>query len=368
MGHKTTVFEMHKQLGGMLRYGIPYYRLPDEEINKDLDAIVSTGVEIKYKTTVGDDVKDDISIEQLKKDYDAVLITIGAHLDKKLRIDGEDSQGVYSAVELLGRMGDNDLPDFKGKNVVVVGGGNVAMDATRTSVRLGAKNVKCVYRRRIEDMTALYEEIEGAMAEGAEVVELEAPVSVETNNGKVSGLVVQPQMISTVKRGRPAPITAKKPEHTIDCDIIVVAIGQDINSKPFEKFGIPTEWKQISAGLATNIEGFDGFFSAGDCVSGPATAIKAVEAGKVAARNIDNYLGFNNEISLDVDIPKPSHKFMPPCGRIKMLERDSGIRKNDFDLMELPMSAQEIEQETSRCLRCDFNGFGALKNGRQFTW
>ena len=202
MGHKVTVYERKPMLGGMLRYGIPAYRLPASYLDRDIDAILSTGVEVHRNTTVGQDV----TFPQLREDYDSVYLAIGAGLHKSLGIPGEEAEGVLSAIQLLDTTIRSVKPDFTGKDVVVVGGGNVAMDATRTSVRLGAKSVKCVYRRRIADMTALPEEIEGAMAEGCEVLPLKAPVAIQTDeNGKVTGLVVQPQVIGEVRGGRPAP-------------------------------------------------------------------------------------------------------------------------------------------------------------------
>ena len=135
MGHKCVVYEMKPMLGGMLRYGIPNYRFPRERLQEDLDAILSTGVEVRYNTKIGEE----ITIKQLREEYDAVYIAIGAHQDKKVGIEGEDSKGVISAVELLNDIGHENMPDFTGKTVVVIGGGNVAMDCVRSSVRLGAK-------------------------------------------------------------------------------------------------------------------------------------------------------------------------------------------------------------------------------------
>ena len=168
MGHSVTIFEEKKQLGGMLRYGIPAYRFPREKLDAEIASILSTGVEVHTGVTVGKD----ISFEQLHKDYDCLYVAIGAHTDKKTGIPGEDSKNVMSAVEMLRAIGDDVMPDFTGKRVVVIGGGNVAMDVTRSSVRLGASSVTCVYRRRIADMTALPDEVQGAIAEGAEIREL----------------------------------------------------------------------------------------------------------------------------------------------------------------------------------------------------
>ena len=365
MGHKATVYEKRDKLGGMLRYGIPIYRLPDEYLDKDIDAILKTGVEVVYGASIGEDK----GLDELRKDYDSVLLTIGAHGDNMLEIPGEDSKGVLSAVKLLSDMGDGNPPDFKGKDVVVIGGGNVAMDATRTSIRLGAKSVRCVYRRRIADMTALSAEIEGAIAEGAELVALKAPVRVESDgDGNVSALVVQPQLIGGYRGGRPAPGNANKPEERIPCDIVVVAIGQVIQSAYFGEQGVELKWNALQTELSCAVPGMPGVFAGGDCSTGPATVIRAIEAGKVSAANIDAYLGYAHEISIDLAIPPAPHKRKPEYGRIADAERDALSRKNDFEGVELSMSDEELKQECSRCLRCDHYGMGALRDGRVDKW
>lgn len=365
MGHGVTVFEKRKQLGGMLRYGIPSYRLPREMLDAEIRSILSAGVEAKTDIDVGTDV----TYETLKADFDAIYISIGAHTDNKLGIEGEAGDGVISAVQMLRGIGDGELPDFKGKNVIIIGGGNVAMDCTRSSMRLGAKSVTCVYRRRKVDMTALPEEVEGAIAEGCEVLELAAPEKIERDeNGKVTALWVLPQMISDIKRGRPAPIKADEEHQRLAADIIVVAIGQAIESDYFAEKGIETKWGRICADMNTVIKGHDGVFSGGDCVTGPATAIRAIAAGKVAAANIDEYLGFHHEISVDVDIPTAPMSPQPPCGRINISERPAEERRHDFALMENQMTLQQAAQEAARCLRCDHFGYGALKGGRMFKW
>ncbi|MBQ3670505.1 MAG: FAD-dependent oxidoreductase, partial [Treponema sp.] len=169
MGHTVTIFEQRKKLGGMLRYGIPNYRLPRERLDADINAILSLGIEVHTNVSIGKD----ISMLELKNKYDALYIAIGAHTDKKLGLPGEEGAvGVVPAVEMLRAIGDGDMPDYSGKRVIVVGGGNVAMDVARSAVRSGAESVKIVYRRRKADMTALFEEIEGAEEEGCEIVEL----------------------------------------------------------------------------------------------------------------------------------------------------------------------------------------------------
>ena len=366
MGHYVDVYEKRHYPGGMLRYGIPDYRLPEKTLTDEINVILETGVRLHLDTDIGSD----ITISELDKQSDAVYIAIGAHSDKKLRIPGEELEGVTSAVELLRKIGDGEKPDFTGKKVAVVGGGNVAMDCARSSVRLGAETVNIVYRRRQEDMTALSEEIEGAVAEGCEVVSMMAPVRVEAGaDGKAAYLVCQPQIIGKIGRdGRPGVSAADLPEVKLEADIIIVAIGQAIESEKFGEYGLKLQWDTIASSDECDFEDFEGMFCGGDCATGPATVIKAIAAGKVAARNIDAYLGFNHEISIDFDIPKPSLDDRNPCGRVKMKERTAQERKHDFVLMEQNMTDQEAKQECSRCLGCDHFGYGVFRGGRCFKW
>ena len=366
MGHKVTVFEQRAKLGGMLRYGIPSYRFPREILDKEIESILSTGIEVKTGITVGSD----ISFDQLKSKYDALYIAIGAHTDKKTGIEGENSEGVMSAVEMLRAIGDDNLPDFTGKEIVVIGGGNVAMDVCRSSVRLGAKKVSCVYRRRQADMTALPEEVEGAIAEGVELVTLAAPVRIEADeNGRAAALWAQPQIIGTIDAaGRPRPEKAARDEIRIPADIIIVAIGQGIETHGFEQSKISIKRGTFIAETSGQIDNMDGVFAGGDCVTGPATVIRAIAAGKVAAANIDEYLGFHHEISVDVAIPDPQLTNNPPHGRINTTERQAYERKNDFTCIECGMTDEEANAESSRCLRCDHFGYGIFRGGRKSTW
>lgn len=366
MGHKCVVYEMKSKLGGMLRYGIPNYRFPRERLQEDLDCILSTGVEVKYNVKIGVD----ITVEQLKQQYDAVYIAIGAHTDKKVGIEGEESKNVYSAVELLNNIGNDNYPDFTGKTVVVIGGGNVAMDCVRSSVRLGAAKSIIAYRRRKVDMTALPEEVDGALEEGCELMELSAPVRIEADGeGKVSALYVKPQIIGKINAsGRASVSDSSKDEVRIPCDIVVVAIGQGIETRHFEESGVPVKRGNLSAMSDGEITNIPGVFAGGDCVTGPATVIRAIAAGKVAAANIDEYLGYNHLISVDVDIPNASIEDKPSCGRINLSELPAEDRKNNFEHIECGMTCEEATQESSRCLRCDHFGYGNLKGGRAAIW
>ena len=367
MGHRATVYEKQKQLGGMMRYGIPSYRLPRQLLEAEIASILSVGIQVR----TGVDVGTDITFDQLKRRYDCLYISIGAHTDKKTGIEGEDSQGVISAVELLRRIGDEEMPDFTGQRVVVIGGGNVAMDVTRSAIRLGAAKVTCVYRRRQEDMTAQAEEVEGAVAEGAEILTLQAPLRIEADDqGRAAALWTQPQIIGEVDRqGRPRPGTASVEPRRIPADIIIVAIGQGIESHGFEQSGIQIQrGGTLLADSSTRLPDLEGVFAGGDCVTGPATVIRAIAAGKAAAANIDEYLGFHHEIETEVKVPTPRVTDLGPRGRVNCGVREAADRRCDFQCIECGMTKEEAVQESSRCLRCDHFGYGIFKGGRVEKW
>ena len=366
MGHGVTVYEEREQLGGMLRYGIPSYRFPREKLDAEIESILSLGIEVHTGVTVGRD----IWLEKLEQEYDCIYIAIGAHQDKKTGIPGENSKNVISAVEMLRAIGDNEMPDFTGKQVVVIGGGNVAMDVTRSSIRLGADKVTCVYRRRQADMTALPDEITGALAEGAELMTLAAPVRIEADeDGAAKALWVQPQIIGEVdKAGRPRPGKAALEEVRTPADVIVVAIGQGVEIQGFDQAGVPIQRGAFVAGLSGQVRDMDSVFAGGDCVTGPATAIRAIAAGKVAAANIDEHLGFRHEITVDVEIPSPKLNNSPPHGRIDTTEREACERKHDFEDIECGLTQEGACAEAGRCLRCDHFGYGIFRGGRNEKW
>lgn len=367
MGHKAVVYEMHNKLGGMLRYGIPDYRLPQDVLDKDIEFILGTGVEVKLGVKIGQD----ISLDDLKAEYDAVYVSIGAHDDKKLRIPGEEAPNVVSAVKLLREVGEGQLPDFEGKRVCVIGGGNVAMDATRTSLRLGAAHVTCAYRRRVDDMTALEEEIYDAQAEGAELLTLNAPDHIELDeSGNAVAIWVQPQIISNIgSDGRTGVRKAETKDLVrIPCDYIVVAIGQAIQMQPFLSSGVKANRNTIAAEKSSFIEGSGNLFAGGDAVSGPATVIRAVAAGKVAADNIDDFLGYHHVIESDIELPLPQLSNVPACGRVNLTNREIENIKGDFSLVSMGMSEEEMHQECGRCLRCDHFGYGNFRGGRNRQW
>ncbi|WP_434309728.1 NAD(P)-binding protein [Hominifimenecus sp. rT4P-3] len=369
MGHQVDVYEEKPHLGGMLRYGIPAYRFPRERLQEDIDAILSTGIQVHMNVNVGKDV----TIRELHEQFDAVYVAIGAQTNKKVGIepDGKVKEGnVISAVEMLRDVGMDRPIDLKGKRVVIVGGGNVAMDCTRTAIRLGASQVMVAYRRRRNDMTAMPDEVEGAIAEGAELITLNAPLKIETDEeGNVAALWVQPQICGAMDaQGRPRPVNSEEEPERIPCDVVITAIGQGIETTHFEEFGL-----EVKRGVLQTVDGslegdIPGVFAGGDCVTGPATVIRAIAAGKVAAANIDEYLGFHHNISCDVEIPSANLTDKKPCGRVNLREIGSGERRENFEHIERGMTDEEAAQECSRCLRCDHFGYGILKGGRNSRW
>ena len=362
MGHKVVVFEEKEQLGGMLRYGIPNYRLPKDRLDQDIRAILSTGnIEVKYNV----EIPKDVSMDDIKRDYDAVFISIGAQGAKRVDVPGMDAKGVYSAVDLLGRIGRGDIPDFSGKRVVVIGGGNVAMDTCRSAIRCHADEVTVVYRRRQADMTALASEIQAAIEEGVELqtLNLQKAIKVDADNNVV-GLEVQPQIISTYRAGRPGVVDANSPSRVIPCDVVIMAIGQDILSEPFADYDVDPHRKTFATTPTAKLQSYDKVFAGGDCVFGPSTVIQAIGAGKVAAINIDEYLGYHHKILGAIDYPEPKENDRTHIGRVNLTERSARERKKSFDPVENGMSYDEAMQECRKCLRCDHFGCGVVEGGR----
>ncbi len=366
MGHAVTVFEQREKAGGMLRYGIPNYRLPKDILDDEIASIEAMGVDIRC----GVHIDGEAELEKLRADFDAVFVTIGAHGDKKVGIPGEDARGVVPAVEMLRAIGEGRPADYSGKHVCVIGGGNVAMDAARSAMRMGARSVTVVYRRRVADMTALDEEIEGTIADGCEIASLMAPVEILTDaSGDVRAVLAQPQIIGPMKYGRPSPVQAEREPVEFPCEVVIVAIGQDIQSESFEAAGLSTTRKRFDVDDETlAMPNADGVFAGGDCMRGPATVILSIADGKKAARAIDTYLGFHHVIDAHVDIPAPRLDDRAPCGRSVMGERSPKERKRDFELVEYGLSDQEIRQETLRCLNCDHFGCGILHENGRTAW
>ena len=299
IGHAVTVFEALHAPGGVLVYGIPEFRLPKWIVQRESDYIGKLGADIKVSYVVGKAK----TVDQLLQDgYDAVFIGTGAGLPYFLNIPGENFNGVYSANEFLTRVNlmkaylfpEYNTPIRLGQRIAVIGGGNVAMDSARTSLRLGAEKVFLVYRRSREEMPAREEEIENAFEEGIEPRLLTNPIRIlGDDKGWVKGLeCVQMELTEPDDSGRRRPVPIQGSEHVIDVDMVVVAIGQGPN--PLLTSTTPdltlTKWGNIVADEETGRTSKKGVFAGGDIVTGAATVILAMGAGKIAARSIDQYL------------------------------------------------------------------------------
>ncbi|MCF0103931.1 MAG: FAD-dependent oxidoreductase [Eggerthellaceae bacterium] len=374
MGHSPLVFEAHAQLGGMLRYGIPAYRLPRKGLDEEIKFILDQGVNVKCKMTIDSD-----ALAKIIDEYDATYLAIGDHCSAKLEIDGEDAPEVLSAVQILCTLGDAvDAPDnivaaqsledlkkqFGGKKIIVIGGGNVAMDCARSVRHLGA-DATVVYRRRLADMPAHEFEILGAMQESINFEELMAPVEILTKNEHVSALRCRPQIVADYKNRRANIRPAVEPAVDFEADYIIVAIGQKIESESFEALGI----KNVRGCIATN-ENFQIFcekgqllFAGGDCVTGPKNVITSVATARKAAFAIDSALGFKHQIAPEAT---PSEKFVSTqmsigsCARINQKEAPSSTRVENFDQVEKPFTEEEACQEARRCLHCNHFGIGSV--------
>ena len=288
-GYRPTVFEALPTPGGMLSVGIPAFRLPRDVIQGEIERLKAIGIEIKTNTPVGKAV----TIEQLRKQYAAVFIGIGAHVERKLKVPGEDFPNVWGGIEFLWKVNQQG-PVALGKRVLVIGGGNSALDAARTALRCGANEATLVYRRTRAEMPADPKEVEAAEEEGVKLLFLTAPKAILGNKEvDVTALeCTQMKLGAPDASGRPAPEPIPNSEFTLSCDAIVVTIGQvpDLASLG-EKLGIQTTtWGTLKADALTLETNLPGVFVGGDCVTGPDVVVNAMYAGKKAAISIDRYL------------------------------------------------------------------------------
>ena len=296
MGYDVTVFEALHIAGGVLVYGIPEFRLPKAIVAREVEGLKASGVEFKTNVVVGKS----ISIDDIFTKYDAVFIGSGAGLPRFMGIEGENLKGVYSANEFLTRINlmkaykeDSRTPVYHGKRVAVVGGGNVAMDAARSAIRLGAEKVYIVYRRSFDEIPARAEEVEHAQEETIEFKTLTNPIRILGDDDKnVCGIeCVKMELGEPDESGRRRPFTVEGSEHVIDVDCVIMAIGTSPN--PLIKATTAGLEVNSRGGIVTDDMGRtsrEGVFAGGDAVTGAATVIKAMGAGKNAAVAIDEYL------------------------------------------------------------------------------
>ena len=372
-GYTSTIFETSSEPGGMAAFGIPDYRLPRDILRGEAEQVLKMGSEIRYGVNVGVDV----TLADLKlQGYSAIFVGVGAPEASKMRCEGEDAgyQNFMTGVEFLHRIADGEKP-IQGKTILVIGGGNVAMDCVRSARRLGFSDVNLIYRRTRAEMPADPVEIEEADEEGVHFHYLVAPLKVHAQDGKVTGLECQRMELGEPDAsGRRRPVVVEGSNFIIPCDAIVPAIGQVCvvdKVLPSDEVEI-SRWKTLPSDPITGVTSQPYIFSGGDCVNGPATLIAALAAGKNAARFIEQFLTTGRSGPEDGDylerlisklgvfyadekMPYQDslHKLHPP-----VLEPE--VRLRSFDEMELKITAPEAIEEASRCLRCFRIGMAAI--------
>ena len=363
-GYSVTIFEKLAKLGGMLRYGIPEYRLPKDILDSEIKWIIDLGIEVKTGVEMGKD----FDIETLqKKGYEAFFVGVGAHKSSSMRVKGEDdTKGVIKGIDFLRDTALNGKPELKG-TVAIVGGGNTAIDAARTVLRCGADKVKIVYRRSVNEMPAHHEEIETAQKEGVEMLFLTNPKSIITEKNKLKSIECLKMRLEDpeVPGERPRPVPINGSEFILDCDWLIGAIGQKVDTAfaNSDKDIELEKWGTIIADKNTFATSKPGVYAGGDVVTGPFTAISSIAQGKNAALSIDEFLQYGkNKKKKKVEFLSFKHKFgeiterefsgVPKISREKMPELALSKRKNNFNEVELGFSDSQSLKETFRCLEC----------------
>ncbi|WP_087037278.1 NAD(P)-binding protein [Thermococcus litoralis] len=318
MGHEVTIIEAMPELGGMMRYGIPPYRLPRDVLDKDIATVINTGIEVKTNTVLGKD----ITLEELRKEYDAVFLAVGAWKGRKMGIEGEELEGVMQGIEFLRKVNMGEEVKL-GKRVMVVGGGNTAMDVARTALRLGAK-VTVVYRRSKEEMPANPREVEEAEEEGVEFIFLANPVKIH-GNGRVEKVeLVRMKLGEPDESGRRRPIPIEGSNFFLEADNVILAIGQYCDDSFLKKLGIEAKRGKAVVDEVTLQTSIEGVFAGGDLVLGPSTVIESIATGRRAALMIDLYLKGKLEKAKEVLIEPSKH--------IDEIVRDEDLYRILFDL------------------------------------
>ncbi len=354
LGYPVTVFEAHSELGGMLRTGIPQYRLPRKVLDTEVERLTRMGVEIRTSTRV-------VSLDLLfDLSYKAIFVTIGAHQGLRLGIEGEESPGVIDGATFLREVNLGLKPSL-GKTVAVVGGGNVAIDAARTAARLGARSVKIIYRRSQAEMPANAAEVELALGEGIEVMFLVTPTKIRRENGRLVVTCIRMELGEPDTRGRRQPVPIRDSEFNEEFDTLITAIGQAPQT--------PTDFRvRIGRGSTIQVDPVTlttnraGVFAGGDAVTGPATVTEALAAGRLAASRIDDYLQHRYPLpsggrpALTSDLLPKTVEMIRKISRLEPPVLPPETRAKDFEPVELVYDWEAAVNEARRCLRC---GVGA---------
>ena len=362
MGHQVTIFERQEHPGGMLRYGIPAYRMPRETLDREIAIIQSLGVEIFYGINFGKD----ITRESLQTaGFDSILLAVGSQLGWPLGLDGEENcPNVLIGVDFLGSVTRGTQPDFAGKTIAVVGGGNTAMDCARTAMRLGAKTVDLIYRRTVAEMPADQLEIDESQAEGVEFSVLTNPVGVSQNGDIINLTLTKMELGEPDESGRRRPRPVAGSEYAVDYDYVISAIGQ---TQDLGFVGpdcdVAIRRDCLVADPHTAMTNIAGVFAAGDGVTGPQTAILAIAGGKRAAEAMDQYMRgaafapainlYNHVRGKDLtEIAPESLGDVGEIAKISMPALTEEARHHNFDEVELGFSEEAAQAEASRCLSC----------------
>jgi heterodisulfide reductase subunit A-like polyferredoxin len=356
-GYRPTIFEALSTAGGMLAVGIPSFRLPRRLLNAEVDRIRATGIEILLDTPVGRA----ISFEELRKSFAAVFIAIGAHVERKLNVPGENLPGVSGGVDFLRRV-NLEEPVTPGQHVLVIGGGNSALDGARTALRCGAAEVTIVYRRTRAEMPADPREIADAEREGIKFTFLAAPKAFHAGaNGRVAALeCLKMKLGKPDATGRPAPEPIPGSEFILHCDGVIVTIGQspDVNALG-QRLGLETtKWGTLRADPLTMETALPGVFAGGDCVTGPDVVINAKLAGKKAAISIDRWLNHQNlRVGRELEGPYRTEYTVDTAGvlthrQIPVQALDPATRGKTFAEVHVGYTPEEAVAEARRCLAC----------------
>lgn len=361
LGHSVTVFDAMPNMGGMLRYGIPEYRLPKALLDREIAQIAALGVTLKNNVKIGKDV----SLADLQKDFNAVILAAGAWNSSKMRVPGEESEKVLGGIDFLRTVALGAPADI-GKTVAIVGGGNTAMDACRTAVRLGAENVYVIYRRTRDEMPAEDVEILEAEEEGVQFKYLTSPIAFKEENGKVVAVLQKMQLGAPDQSGRRRPEPVEGAIEELPLDSVIMAIGQYPNLEGFESVEA-TKRNTVAADEETFCTSLQGVFAVGDMTNrGASIAIAAIGEAQKAAVIVDRYL---NGEAARYKKPyfverKPAPEFFqkfPKAPRAKMPQLSAEERKTNFKEVSLGFSEDAAKKEAMRCLECGCHDYYECK-------
>ncbi|WP_407342141.1 NAD(P)-binding protein [Pengzhenrongella phosphoraccumulans] len=358
-GHAVTVFEKQGHAGGMMRYGIPEFRLPKKTLDQEIGIIRALGVQIVTGKALGTQLR----LEDLNRDFDSVYLAIGSWRASALRIDGEHLAGVHLGIDYLRHVTKGPQKPL-GDTVVVIGGGNTAIDCARTALRQGAKRVKLVYRRTRDEMPAEASDVEEALREGIEMVFLTAPTQITATNGIKELHCTTMELGEPDRSGRRRPVIVEGSDFVIETDTIIGAIGQSTETG-FLYDDLPVrlnKWGDIDIDGFTMQSSEPGIFAGGDCVTGPATVIQAVAAGRRAANAIDEFVtrGYVRASTTDYtcsrgtleDLPRAEFDDIPRFARATRSALAPDDRTHSFVEVEHALSEDQAQAEAGRCLAC----------------